>query len=301
MKISVKLLLFSFLIPFIDINAQNFQGEFNDAMSSNDTAVQRSVLKKWELSNNNDPELYVSYFNFYANLSKQEMLTMGDNPQGENVLEISDSNSTEAIGYIYGETYYNTEVLNKGFYYIDKGIEKFPNRLDMRFGKTYMYGELKDYENYTKEIKTAIKYSKINDNKWLWSFGKELDDPEDFFFGNIQNYQIQLYNTGNDSLLFNMKEIAETILKYYPNDVVSLSNISIVHVVFKEYDESIKMLKIAESIDPKDYIVLSNIANAYKLKGDNKNAIKYYKLTEKYGDDRAKKHAIQMIEELKNN
>ena len=40
----------------------------------------------------------------------------------------------------------------------------------------------------------------------------------------------------------------------------------------------------AKKINPKDYIVLSNIAQAYKLKGDKNNAIKYYELTVKYGD-----------------
>ena len=67
----------------------------------------------------------------------------------------------------------------------------------------------------------------------------------------------------------------------------------------KQYDKALGPLLKAEKLNPKDYIVLSNIAQAYKLKGDSKNAIKYYELTSKYGDEQAKKYAEGQIDELK--
>ena len=138
----------------------------------------------------------------------------------------------------------------------------------------------------------------INENKWTWDDNKPLDDPKEFMLSSIQSYQIQLYNTENDSLLDNMKRIAETVLKYYPDHIESLSNLSIVFMLQEQYDKALEPLLKAEKLDSKDFIVLSNIAQAYKLKGDNKNAIKYYELTLKYGDDQAKKYAKEQIEEL---
>jgi tetratricopeptide (TPR) repeat protein len=96
-----------------------------------------------------------------------------------------------------------------------------------------------------------------------------------------------------------MKQIAEAALKYYPDHVESLSNLSIVYLIKKDYDKSLEALLKAEKLSPADYIVLSNIAQAYKLKGNNKNAIKYYELTIKYGDEQAKKYAQEQIDELK--
>ncbi len=66
----------------------------------------------------------------------------------------------------------------------------------------------------------------------------------------------------------------------------------------KQYDKALEPLLKAEKLNPKDFIILSNIAQAYKLKGDNKNAIKYYKLTIKFGDEESKQYAQQQIEEL---
>jgi tetratricopeptide (TPR) repeat protein len=66
-----------------------------------------------------------------------------------------------------------------------------------------------------------------------------------------------------------------------------------------EYDKGLEPLLKAESINPEDYIVLSNIAQGYKLKGDKNKAIEYYKKTIEYGDEQAKAIARQQIEELK--
>ena len=228
-------------------------------------------------------------------------MTLGQNPKGKEGFKIMDQDTTkkEPVAFMYGDTYYEPTLLSKGFDWISKGIKKHPNRLDMRFGKIYMFGQLEDYEKFTTEIITTIAYSNENKNKWTWSDSKPLDDPKEFMLSSIQNYQLQLYNTENDNLLDNMKRIAETVLKYYPDHVESLSNISIVFMLQKQYDKALEPLLKAEQTNPKDYIVLSNIAQAYKLKGDNKNAIKYYELTIKFGDEQAKKYAQGQIDELK--
>ncbi len=280
---------------------QNFQKEFNDLFLKKDTVSQLNLLKKWEKSDINDPELYTSYFNFYANKSKSEIITLGQDPKGDGVIQIMDQDKTKTkpVGYIYGDTQFNPEILSKGFYWINKGIEKFPNRLDMRFGKIYMFGQIEDYESFTQEIIKTIDFSAENKNKWTWTENKPLEDPKNYMLSSIQEYQVQLYNTENDSLLDNMKRIAESVLKYYPDHVESLSNLSIVFMIQKQFDNALEVLLKAEKLNPKDYIVLSNIAQAYKLKQDFKNSIKYYELTMKYGDNDFKKYAKEQIEELK--
>jgi Flp pilus assembly protein TadD len=109
---------------------------------------------------------------------------------------------------------------------------------------------------------------------------------------------MQLYNAG-DSQLNNMKAIAEAVLKYYPDHVENLSNLAITYLIQKDYTNALTPLLKAEKIAPTDYIVLNNIAYCYDTKGDKANAIKYYELTEKYGDERAKQSAKKKLAELK--
>jgi len=287
---------------FLTSAGQNFRQQFNDLCNKKDTAGQEKILTQWKVAMPNDPELYVAYYNFYVQKSMTEMLRLDKNvPKGKEALQLMNTDTTkkEPAGFMFSEIYYKPEILSKGYAYIDTAIQKFNDRLDMRFGKIYMPGKTTDYEQFTTEIIKTIEYSNKNKNAWLWTDNIKIEKPKEFFLGSIQNYVNQLYNTGDDALLDNMKRIAETVLKFYPDHVESLSNISIACMVNGDFDSALTPLLKAEKISPKDYIVLNNIAHCYTQKGDKKNAIKYYELTVKYGDKQAKEFANQKLTELK--
>ena len=278
--------------------SQDYQSEFQKYCQTNDTINQLKVLTKWKSENPNDAELYTSYFNYHFMKSRQEILVMSTNePNGENLVLKDSLNQT--AGFLGSEIHYDQTEFNKGLNIIDKGIELYPDRLDMRFGKIYTLGEVSNWKKFTSEIIKTIQYSSTNNNNWTWSNNEKRDGGKDNFLLDMQDYQLQLYNTGNDELLKNMREIATEILNYYPKHIPSLSNISITYLLTGEFDKGIKTLLKAEIIDPKNYIVLSNIARGYKLKGDKKKAIEYYEKTIQFGDEGAKKFAKQQIEELK--
>ena len=220
---------------------QTFKEQFNDLGAKKDTAGQRVLLKKWEQSDSTDAELYVAYFNYYINKSRQEVVRMDNNPKGEKSLQIMDQDTTkkEPVAYIHSEIFFEPEIIKKGFDKIDKGIAHYPTRLDMRFGKIFMMGKVEEYEIFTNEIIKTIDYSVSIDNKWMWGDNKLLDDGKKFMLQAIQDYQIQLYDTENDDLLHNMKRIAERALKYYPDHVESLSNLSIVYLLWQQIRQGI--------------------------------------------------------------
>ncbi len=297
---NVKLLVsFVLCLCFYGVNGQEYKERFYEFLSEGETKKQLRVLEKWEENNNDDPELYVAYFNYYYHASKTETVAIGSNPKGD-AMQIMDQDTSveEPVAYIYGEVNYDPELLSKALDWIDRGIEKYPNRLDMRFGKIYTYGQIEDYSKFTNEIVRVINYSAQNENNWLWENQEEISDAKQVLLNTIQDYQIQLFDTGESELLENMKEIAEAILNHYPNHIESLSNISIIYIYLEEYDNALVYLLKAEENNPKDCVVLNNIAYVYKLKGDSSNAIKYYNRVIEYGNAEEKKYAEQFIEEL---
>jgi tetratricopeptide (TPR) repeat protein len=279
--------------------SQNYQSDFQKYCQTNDTINQLKVLTEWKSANPKDAELFTSYFNYHFMKSKQEVLALNtDEPNGEGLVLKDSLNQT--AGYLGSQIYYDQAELKKGLNKIDEGIELYPNRLDMRFGKIYVLGQIPDWVNFTSEIIKTIQYSSTNKNDWIWTNNEKQENGKDFFLSSLQDYQVQLYNTGNDDLLVNMRNIAKEILKYYPNHIESMSNLSITYLLTGEYDKGIDPLLRAEKINPKDFIVLSNIAQGYKLKGDIEKAIAYYEKTVEYGDKQAKDFAKKQIEELKN-
>ena len=273
---------------------QDFQSEFKKFFQANDTINQLKVLKEWKSASPQDAELFTSFFNYHFMRSRKEVLALTtEQPNGE-MLVLTDS-LNQTAGYLGSQIYYNQTELEKAFNKIDEGIKRYPNRLDMRFGKIYALGQIPDWDNFTSEIVKTVQHSVTNNNNWTWTNNESGKYGKDFFLSSLQDYQVQLYNTGNDDLLMNMRNIANEILKYYPNHVESLSNLSLTYMLTGEYDKGIEPLLRAETIDPKDYIVLSNLAQCYKLKHDKEKAIEYYKRTILYGDESAKEYAKQQI------
>lgn len=279
--------------------SQTYQEKFQLLFQKKDTSQVKKLLHEWEKSNPGDPELYTSAVNFYFSNSKQMVASLDRKQTGKGSFQLTDS-SGKVAGYLNSDLSYRPDQLTLGLQYIDKGIAKFPNRLDMRFGKSYVLQQIADYETFTSEIIKTVEYSRIIKNDWLWTNNKKLDDGEHFMLETIQTYLRELYDTQNDSLLENMKQIGEATIKYYPNNVEILSTTAVANTLTKNYDAALVYLKRAEKINSKDFIVLNNIARVYKLKGDKANAIKYYVLTEKYGDEEAKETARRNIKELKN-
>ena len=276
---------------------QDYQTEFLKYCQKRDTANQQKVLAEWEKENPQDPELFTSYFNYYFLKSKRNAVAMSTNKPQEKGFAIKDSLGN-TVGYLGDEIFFEQKEFKKGISKINEGIELYPNRLDMRFGKIYAFGQAEKWDDFTEEVIKTVQYSAINENNWLWTKNEKKDNWEDFFLLSIQDYQIQLYNTGDDSLLINMRNIANEILRYYPNHIESLSNLSISYLLLGEYDKGIEALLRAEKINPEDFIVLSNIAHGYTLKGNEEKALEYYEKTLKFGDVRAKQLAKKKMEEI---
>jgi tetratricopeptide (TPR) repeat protein len=285
------------ILPILVFGQTNYE-KFKILFKKNDTTKIKSLLTEWESSNPNDPELYTSAINYYFSTSTKEIISLDKQKNSKESFQITDSTG-EVVGYMNSNLGFNPEKLSKAIKYANTGIEKFPNRLDIRFGKCYLFQQIADYDNFSKELIKTIDYSQVNKNNWFWTEGKKQDNGENFMLDGIQSYLKQLYDTEDDSLLPVMIKIGEATLRYYHNSVEILSTTAVALMLTKNYDKAIGYLKQAEKLNPKDFIVLNNIAQGYKLKGDKENAIKYYELTEKYGDEQAKLQAKENIRELK--
>jgi tetratricopeptide (TPR) repeat protein len=293
-SIILALLLTVFCMP---VFAQDFRADFRALLAKDDMQTTLNLLYKWQAASPNDPELYSAFFNLYAKEGLKEIVNLSKDAPTAQAFELKDKNGKTA-GYLGGSGMHNEAYLKKGFMYIDTGINKFPERLDLRFGKIFILGKLEEHEKFTQEIVKTVDYGESIGLKWLWTDNKPVDGPEKMMLSNIQSYVVQLYNAGDKNVGY-MKTIAETILKYHPQHVESLTNLAIAFIISNQFSEAIPPLLKAEHVNPQDYIVLNNIAFCYSKIGDKSNAIKYYELTLRYGDEQIKKQATEKLRELK--
>jgi tetratricopeptide (TPR) repeat protein len=277
---------------------QDYKSQFSKFLQVNDTVNQNKILTEWEKADPKNAELFTSYFNYYFHKSKHEFISLTKvQPKGES-MSLVDSTG-QAAGYLGNQVNFERAMLQKAIDKINEGIKMYPNRLDMRFGKIYALGQAQEWDGFTSEIVNTIRYSSQNNNEWTWTNNEQKQQGKTFLLSSLQDYQVQLYNTGDDKLLNNMRTIANEVLKLNPSHIESLSNLSLTYLLTGEYDKALEILFKAEKINPKDPVVLSNIAHGYKSKGDKKKAIDYYEKIILYSEEPAVGYAKQQIEELK--
>jgi tetratricopeptide (TPR) repeat protein len=276
---------------------QDYYEKFKKLLLDKDTLGQRNLLEEWKNKNSNDPELHTSYFNYYVQKSVSEMIRLDREPGAGQNLKMVDS-SKQVVGYLYGETNYNPKYLSLGFEVIDKGINKFHNRLDMRFGKIHMLSQVNNYDSFTDEIVKTIDYSIKNKNNWQWTLNESVEEPKEFLLGNIQTYINTLFDVGDEQAK-NIRRIAEATLNNYPGHVVSLSNLGISYILENNYSKALEPLLTAEKKSPEDAIILGNIAYLYLHLKENKKAIEYYKKVIQFGDNDTKSFAERQLKEIK--
>ena len=277
---------------------QDFETKFRDLYSANDTNAQAVLLKEWELAKPKDPELFIAYFNHYVNLSRREIVTMDSFSKSRNAFAITDSVTGKTVGFMNSSIQYVPAILQKGFDKINQGIALHPLRLDMRFGKIYMLGQSENYPEFTKIILQTIEYGNTIKSAWLWKEDKPLDDAVNFFLKSMQDYNYTIYDTEDDNLLPYMRQISEAVLKYHPNHLESLANIAMTYLIIGDNDKALPYLLKAEKINPKDMVILNNLAEAYKRKNDKVKAKVYYEKMIQYGKPDEVEYAKEKLKAL---
>lgn len=291
------ILFFLFIFVWIPIvYGQTNMERFKELSKTQNFKEQEILLRKWEAETPDDPDLYIAYFNYYFNLSSSGLSISTEPPKSQSLV-LTKPGSDKPVAFI-GESEIDKPIVEKGLKYIDRGIEKFPNRLDMRFGKVYVLGRMREYSRFTNEIVKAVIYGKAIDNKWFWTDDKPLENPKDRMLSMVQDYVVQLFDSGDDQVKF-IKSIAETVLQFYPAHVESLSNLSIYFIMNKHFDNALVPLLRAEKIAPTDPVILGNIALCYFRKHDRANAVAYYERFIKFGDARQRQDAETKLAEIK--
>ena len=299
----LKYILIVLFLSFITENlaAQDYQTKFEDLCKKKDTVGQMKLLKTWKKEQSNDPELYVAYFNYYVQRSMHDVITIDKEPAAsDSPKAYREGDSVNAVGYINAHTEYRIDELKMAVKYIDEGIKRFPNRLDMRFGKTYILGEANYLNQLTDETVSIVEYSSTNKNAWLWTNNKPVDNPEKYMLDAIQDYVLKLYEAG-DHQADNMILIAESVAKYYPNHIQNLTNLGIAYLIKKDYGKALEYLNKAEKIAPADEVVMMNIALVYMELSNKSKAIEYYEKLKLSKDESTRKYAEEQLNKARSN
>lgn len=201
-------------------------------------------------------------FNEHLNKGLHAGITMSvDLPlyaYGEEVMTLKDSiDENKIAGYVYnGYAIVDSAELDTAFMWLNKGIEKFPNRLDLYLGKATAQLYCLNVEGMLQTLELAMKQEKKNKKQWLWSEDEQLSDTMDILFTRIQEDFSRFWEAED---LDNAERLAQIAVKYFPNRAEYWNNMGAVCVWKSDLKNALKYFRKAQALKPDDELINANI------------------------------------------
>lgn len=286
--------MLAFVLASFAIKAQTFREKYAQLnQPGNDSALFHHI-NDWLLAEPTSADPYIAFFNFYLDRSEHELIEVTKDTVGKTGLVISDS-LNNPVGMLVSRIGYDDSLFALAIKWVNAGIEKHPKRLDLYFGKIYALGLKGDYLKQTSEVISVIQLDSAYQRQWLWDDDQPQGDTS-LFREAIQDYASVLFGVEKYA---QVKAIARAMIKHYPNDIYSITNMGACMLMDGKWDEALFWFKRAESLRPNDVVVMNNMAYTYEQKGDIPSAILYYQKMMEKGDEEQRSVAKQKLSELK--
>lgn len=177
---------------------------------------------------------------------------------GEEVMILKDSiDENKIAGYVYnGYAIVDSAELDTAFMWLDKGIEKFPNRLDLYLGKATAQLYCLNVEGMLQTLELAMKQEQKNKGKWMWTNDEKLSKEYDILFERIQE-DFKRFLEAED--LDNAERLARMGMKYFPKRAEYVNNVGVVYIYRENLEEGLKYFQQALKMKPDDELIKANI------------------------------------------
>lgn len=231
-------------------HAQGYEQRFAEALESRDIRLQRSILAEWETAIPGDVELYIARYNYFL----QTAAASHEGPAG----------AAAAL-----------RCVDSALACIDEAIERYPARLDLRFGKAYFLGTVARWDDYADAIVATLDHSAAINHQW--QFPNYDGDGETILAEGVQDYLVELFSqidnperlTAADSAMaLRLRRVAKRMAQVLPSSVEALNFLAVSHTLLGDYRTALRYLRRAEAIDPTDPVIRQNISDLRERVGD---------------------------------
>ena len=285
-----------FCITAFSQTRKELYDSLSQSFKDKDSVKTAKLIADWERLYPKDAELYSIYANLYLRKAMKEVVIVSkEKPEDEEYYVGKDSLGNEI--YIYSIIDIDDEMIDKAISKLWEGIAKFPDRLDFRFGLAHILYEMERHQEMVNSLYKTVERSRENSNRWTWTLDEKMgDDGEDAMMETLQGYFNDLVNVPDGMEL--AEAYVDKVLQYYPENVMFLNDKAIFAYERGDMEGALKELLKIHEIAPDDAVVINNIAYLYESRKDKANALKYYRLLEKTGDEYYAPLAKKAIAEL---
>ena len=233
-----------------------------------------SLLSQWRAQKPNDPDAWITGANYYFNQSVGPIVSTKKAEKGDYAL--TDKKTGKAAGSIsFGPN------VGQGFQQatdlLQEATAKFPDRLDIWCGLTWMYQEAGDFENELATLKKMVAYTRQHPAGLKWLKGAPIEQPEDKFVPEkLHSYGLyyeKKENPEDDKRWFQISTLAT---EQYPNHSEGFNDTAGYYADLNQWTKARELFEKAHQLDPKSAGVLINLGNVSVEMKDFAGARKHY-------------------------
>lgn len=257
------------------VRAEDYAARFKQMRDQKaDGAQIDSLLDEWRAKSPNDPDAWITSANYYFNESVGPMISAKPAEKGDYVLK---NNKT---GKTAGSISFKPNVAQTSRdapQILGEATTKFPDRLDIWCGLTWMYQERGDFDNELATLKKMVAYVREHPTGLKWLKGEPIPEPADKFVPDkLHSYAIYYEKKENPEDDKKFLEIATYSAEQFPNHPYALNDVAVYYSINKDYAKTREWLEKAHRADPKDELVIYNLGYVSEKLGDKAAAKKWY-------------------------
>jgi tetratricopeptide (TPR) repeat protein len=257
------------------VGAEDYAGRFKQLQDQKvDGAQIDSLLDEWRAKQPNDPDAWITSANYYFNQSLGPTISTDTPKKGDYGL------TDEKTGKQAGSISFKPSVAKTSrdaASILQEATTKFPDRLDIWCGLSWMYQEGGDFDNELATLKKMVAYVREHPTGLKWLKGEAINESADQFVPDkLHSYGIyygKKESPEGDKRFF---QIATFSAEQFPNHPYAFNDLAVYYSIKGDNAKTREYLERANKIDPKDTLVMTNLGYVCSKLGDNAAARKWY-------------------------
>lgn len=247
------------------------------AISRGDATAQERFLERTRSSEADNPEWYVTAANFYFSKSDQVM-TISTKPPEPGDLVLTDQGTGQVAGSI-SQAPVNAKDLTTANAILREGSQRFPERLDLRFGLAHILQSAGEADQQIAVLEATANYAAAHAAQLHWVNGTEVPSPaEQFIPETLQEYAKFYFDQESPTASQFGLAIAQISIRYYPRHPYAYNSLAGYWYTKNDLTQAASFLHQAYDLDPSDSLVIFNLANISAEQGNATEARRYFDL-----------------------
>jgi tetratricopeptide (TPR) repeat protein len=259
---------------FSRANAEDYAARFNQLKEQKaDGAQIDALLDEWRAKEPNNPDAWITSANYYFNQSMGPMISAKKPEKGFSLTNKKTGKEAGSISFKPGVAKTSRSAPD----ILSEATTKFPDRLDIWCGLSWMYQESGDFDDEFATLKKMVAYVREHPNDLKWLKGEKLPSPADQFVPDkLHSYGIYYEKKENSEDDKRFLQIATFSAEQFPNHPYAFNDVAVYYSINKDFAKTREWLEKAHQVDPKDELVLYNLGYVSEELGDKKAAQKWY-------------------------